>query len=601
MKKHMLKTWNNINNEKGQILVFALGVLVLIIITTILLISSAFTYSASSKYSIESLQATHLAEAGIDRAVAALNKTAGAYNGESETPLGGGSYSVTVTSIDASNKIIESTGYIPNKANPKSKRTIRIQISKGDGISFNYGVQVGDGGLELRNTAVVNGSVYSNGNILMENGSRIYGTVFVAGGVQPTPNQETECSPVNCTDFVYGRNVGGQNQLDVAQSFQPSETGVINKVSIKLKKIGTPPDAIVRILANNPSTSAPDKNQVLATGTLYSSLVTTQYNFIEVAFTSTPTLQANTTYWLMMDTSSNTNNYWNWSLDSANGYTRGVAKWAPNWSASNPSWTNISGDLAFKTYMGGTATYIRGQNNAVVEGNVYANTIQDLTIEQDAYYQVIQNSTAANYNPGSTDPTSRVLPISEANINEWKDIAQSEGVSTGNVSGCPATLGPGKIVGDVYFTNNCTVTVTTPIWITGNLVLDNGAIARLNESYGATSGVIIVDGTVRLSNNGQLRGSGASGSYLMALSTYDSRTSGINAIESDNGSASTVLYANNGAILLNNNAALSEITAWKVILNNGASITYSTGLADLFFTSGQSGGFSVVKGSYQEK
>jgi hypothetical protein len=601
MKNRKVNYLHLVSNQKGQILVFAIGILLVIIIMTVLLISNAFTYSASSKYSTESLQAMNLAEAGIDRAVAALNKTAGNYNGESETILGNGSYSVTVTSIDGSNKIVEATGYIPNKTNPKSKRTIKIQISKGEGIAFNYGVQVGNGGFELRNTARVNGSVYSNGNITMENGSRITGDVFIAGGVQPTPNQEWECSPLNCVDFVFGRNVGGQNQLDIAQGFQPTQTAVINKVALKLKKIGSPPDAIVRILANNAITNTPNKNEVLASGALYASLATNEYSYIEVAFTTTPQLLADTTYWLVIDTSSNNTNYWNWSLDSGNGYTRGVSKWSPNWNASNPVWNNIAGDLAFKTYIGGTATYIQGQNNAVVEGNVHANTIRDLTINKDAYYQIIQNTTAANYYPTTTDPASKVLPISEANITEWKGYAEDEGVFTGNITQCPATLGPGKIIGDVTLINQCIYTVQTPIWITGNLLLDNGSIGTLASSYGATSGAIIVDGTVKLSNNSQLRGTGTGGSYMMVLSTYDSRTSGITAIESDNGSASTVLYANNGIILLKNNAALSEITAWKVALDNGASINYSSGLADLFFTSGETGGFSVVKGTYQVK
>src|SRR5688500_16259335 len=107
MKKSIVNYLHLVSNEKGQILVFAIGILLVIIIMTVLLISNAFTYSASSKYSTESLQAMNLAEAGIDRAVAALNKTAGSYNGESETVLGNGSYSVTVTSIDGSNKIVE--------------------------------------------------------------------------------------------------------------------------------------------------------------------------------------------------------------------------------------------------------------------------------------------------------------------------------------------------------------------------------------------------------------------------------------------------------------------------------------------------------------
>lgn len=582
-------------NQRGQLFILSLIVVTLIMVNSVLIINNALTTKTSSNYSSSEVQAIHLAEAGIDKAIEALNRTAGSYNGEAETQLGDGSFSVTVTSVDASNKFIDATGYIPNKADPRVRRTVRTQVVKGAGTSFNYGVQVGEGGLQMQNNARINGSVYSNGNIVMTNGSRIAGDAYVAGGTQPTANQGSDCTSPNCNDNVFGRL--SNNQLDLAQSFRPSITAVINRVSLKVKKTGAPADVTVRILSDN--NGNPNKNGVITSGTLSANLVTGEYSFVDVAFSSAPTLTANTTYWIMVDTSANTNNYWSWSGDSTQGYTRGAAKWSPNWQASNPVWNNISADLGFNIYMGGVVTSITGSNSAVITGNAYANTINSMIINGGAYYQSITNSTVGSHHPGSVDPPPAVMPISDANLAAWKDEAVGNGTFTGDINGCQATLASGKYVGNITLTNGCITTMQDPIWITGNLMLDNGAVIRLNSNLGASSGVLIVEGTIKLSNNGQLRGTGASGSYLLGISTFDSRTNNVIAIDADNGSSSSILYAPLGSIILKNNANLREVTGWRLFLDNGSTVSYDSGIANLSFTSGPSGEYTPVKGSYK--
>lgn len=593
-------------NEKGQLFIFSLIVMSLVALTTVSLISGALTFKQNTNYSTNEVQAINLAEAGIDKAVASLNATAGNYNGDSEIQLDTGSFSVSITNIDASTKKITSTGYVPGKANPKSQKTIEMQISKGIGVSFNYGVQVGEGGLDMSNNAIVNGSVYTNGNIILENSSTITGDAYVAGGTQPSADQQHDCQDPNCLDFIFGKNVNGNNQLDVAQSFVPAQTAVVNKVSLKLKKFGSPPNFTVRILGN--SNGSPNKNDVKATGTLSANLVTLQYGFVDIVFNTTPSLSSGVTYWIVADTSSNSSNYWAWHLDSLSGYSRGAPKWSSNWQSSNPVWNSIPGDLAFKIYMGGVSTYISGSNNARINGSAHANTLQNLIISSHAYYQVqsgitvngSQCSNNPNCHPGTPDPVPQPMPISDGNIQEWEAAAAAGGQQNG-LSGCPSALPSKKIIGNVSLTNGCQITVDAPIHITGNLLLNNGSKISLNPQYGAASGVIVVDGTIKMSNNSKLFGSGTPGSYLLALSKYDSRQDGVLAIETDNGSSSMILYAPKGRIQLHNNAALKEVTAWKLTLDNGSSVTYETGLSGLFFSTGPGGTFSAIKGSYQIK
>ncbi len=427
--------------QAGQIFILSLIVLTLVLINTTLIISNALLLSQTSNYSIKSFQAGYLAEAGVDKAIASLNKSPGSYNGEPKTLLGEGEFEVKISNL-GSNKLIESTGYIPNKASPKAKRSVKIQISKGEGISFIYGVQVGEGGLLMQNNSLVKGiggtlgNIYSNGSVVMENGARITGDAY-------------------------------------------------------------------------------------------------------------------------------------------------------------------------------SATQITGTSLARIEGNAHASSLNGIAIYKDAYYLqqssiIVSGQSCDNLNlnthchPGSPVPSIKPMPITAEDISRWTASAK-EGGEQSSINGCIATLGPKKINGFVKITNNCTTTVKTPVWITGDLELDNGAVMNLDSSYGINSGVIVVNGKIKLSNNGRLQGSGSQGSYMMGLSTLDSKTSGVVAIEADNGSISSILYAGDGIILLKNNASLQEVTGWKIQLDNNATIEYKSGLADQFFSSGPSGSYSVVKGTYQEK
>lgn len=581
-------------------MILALVVLTLVFVNTILIISGSVTFNQKSKYSVETVQAIGLAEAAIDKAVASLNVSGGTYNGESDLDLGGGVVDIQISAKDPQTNIITATSYIPSKQDVKARRTVSIQVSKGTGISFVYGMLVGNGGIAMGNGSRINGSIYSNGNISGGNNQLITGDVYVAGGTQPTSDQQTECVSPNCLDFLFGRNVSGNNQLDVAQSFESPTGGLINKVSLRLKKVGSPPNITIRLLGD--SNGKPNKNNVLASGTLSANLVTTEYGFVDVAFTSSPTISPATKYWIMLDTSSNNSNYWSWSQDSTQGYTQGSASWSSDWQTGNPTWTAISGDLGFKTWMGGVATSLSFGNGSNVSGDVHANTISGVTIAKDAYYQLISNSNVLGTSyPNSADPAPIPMPISEANITAWKGQAEQLGVTNGNVTGCPSTMGPGKILGNINISNTCTVTVTTPIWVTGTFTVGNSVILRMDPSMGTTSGAIIVDGVSTFSNGNDLLGTGMAGSYLTLLSTYNSESSGIDAIVTGNSSITGILYAPYGQVTLANNASFKEVVAWKIITGTGTILTYDSGLVSTFFSSGPSGSYTAIKGTYQSK
>lgn len=616
MIKNFLKNCNDNMGEGGQILLLSLMALGVVMFTVLSIIAGAQLYYQNASYSANAEKATALAEAGVDKALNSLNKTGGSYNGETETVLGNGAYSVTVTNKDAATKILQVTGYFPNKTNPQAKRLITIYVSKGVGVAFNYGLQIGEGGLCMGNGSIMNGSIYSNGNIIGGNNTSLIGDVWVAGAGQVTADQVSDCTGANCQDYIFGKSVNEENRQDVAQSFKPSADGFLNKISIKLKKVGSPANPTVRIMSD--ASGKPNKNGVLATGTLSANLVTGQYSFIDVTFDNTPHLNNNHSYWISIHTQSlDSSNYWVWSNDLGQGYNNGSPKWSSDWQSQ--TWTTITGDLGFKTFMSGGTTSLNLTNGSIVNGNVHANTITgNMTISRNAYYQTLGTSVVVRGTkyPDTVDSPPTVFPVSDANINDWKNQAEVAGVTNGNITGenyCTKTLGPQKIAGNITLGNNCTITVKTPLWVTGNITVGNTTKFILDSSVGAASGVIIVDGTTILGNGSDLKGSGTAGSYLMLLSTYDSSQngepgqcsegseSGQAAVDAGNSAISGILYAPKGIVNLTNGASFKEITAWLIALGNSATLTYDTGLASTFFSSGPAGSFSLVKGTYQVK
>lgn len=590
-------------NQSGQILLLVFVALGVVLFTVLSIVAGAQLYYQNSSYSLDAEKATAIAEAGVDKALNSLNITGGSYNGETETVFGDGSYSVLITTQDAGTKIIQSTGYVPNKAKPRAKRTIKITSSRGIGTSFVYGVQVGEGGLSLGNGNVITGSVYSNGSISANENNQITGDIWVAGGPQGSPDQQTDCTGGNCQDFIFGKVVNGT--LDVAQSFQATSSGSLNKVSLKLYKVGNPPDETVRLMGDN--NGKPDKNNVLARGTLYSSLVTNSppgYGWIDVTFNVLPNITANTTYWVMIDTTADSNNYWVWQEDLAQSYSRGRPAWSPSWGTGNPTWNLFSQDLSFKTIMGGGQTSVSAHDDFNVGGNAHANTISGLNIAKDAYYQSISNSSVGGVShPGSPDPPPKVFPISDANVTDWKEqVNKPETTTIGDITDCVSMLGPRKIVGNVTFNSHCSVAIKSPIWITGTLTINSNNTLQLDSSYGSTSGVIVVDGTVSLGSNNQLKGTGIGSSLLMVLSTFDSLANGgTSAIVVSNTGNSGVYYASKGIIEPGNHNNYKELTAWGIRMINNSTINYETGLSSTLFSSGPSGTYSLVRGTYQVK
>jgi hypothetical protein len=128
----------------------------------------------------------------------------------------------------------------------------------------------------------------------------------------------------------------------------------------------------------------------------------------------------------------------------------------------------------------------------------------------------------------------------------------------------------------------------------------NNAVISLASGYGSNSGIIIVDGTVNISNNTVFTGSGTAGSYILVLTNNTSVNPAAPAMNLANNGAAAVFYAPNGMISVANNASLKEVTAFTLNLTNNSSVVYESGLANVNFSSGPGASWLPKTGTTRE-
>ncbi|KKU70242.1 MAG: hypothetical protein UX94_C0009G0012 [Parcubacteria group bacterium GW2011_GWA2_47_21] len=244
----------------------------------------------------------------------------------------------------------------------------------------------------------------------------------------------------------------------------------------------------------------------------------------------------------------------------------------------------------------------------------YAHTIQNSTLNKNAYYQTISGTTVlGTLYPGSQDQATSTLPISDSQVEEWKNDAAAGGSVTCaagkyNISGS-ITIGPKKIPCDLNIDGSDQVTLAGPLWVTGNIDIANTASVRVSAALGANSVAVVADNPadrinsskINLKNSATFYGSGHANSYILFISQNRSARDGGSelAIEVQNGASGKLLvYAGSGEIDLKNSVNIKEVTAYKITLQNSAQVIYETGLANLLFSAGPAGGYKF--GSWRE-
>src|SRR6188474_401710 len=100
-------------SEHGATVIVALVFAVAILVVISSLVGYATLQARSHRQAVAREQGLSIAEAGIEAAIWKLNHQPG-YTGETNTVYGAGTFTVSVTNLSGSSKLIRSEAYIPN-------------------------------------------------------------------------------------------------------------------------------------------------------------------------------------------------------------------------------------------------------------------------------------------------------------------------------------------------------------------------------------------------------------------------------------------------------------------------------------------------------
>lgn len=476
-------------------------------------------------------------------------------------------------------------------------RALEVEVNQGSGVSFHYGIQAGIGGFVMSGGAGIYGNAYSNGDIIGSGGPFITGSATVANGADPTVDQHNGdvFPPAQQLDFG-----GNTTQQDAAQSFTAGTAEEVTSIRIYIKKstTGWMNNITVRLTEDNGGKPA---KQTLATAGINAGAVTTSFNYLTLPLSSVAELTPGETYWLVFDTGTTWGAYYSLAAAS-NSYAGGVGQdgsWSNGnggtWGATSPSGL----DIYFDTYTGGDTGLITGITiGSGSTGDAWAHEVNNSNVSGTIYCQAASGNNKA-CDTSRPDPVQQPYPVSDGNIADWKSQATAGGVTNGSLSyggDDEDTLGPQKIVGNLSVGSGAILEITGIVYVTGNVSVSGGGIIRLGSSYGENSGVIVADGRISITGGGQVEGSGTSGSYLMMVTTSTCPTDcgGQPAIHASGGTGAVILNAQEGTIQFSGGAQAKQATGKTIEMSGGTTIHYETGIADMTFSSGPSGGWSLL-------
>lgn len=166
----------NFKKERG-IVAFYMLILILVVILGIGVSIYILTRGEQKilRNIVKSNQAYYVAEAGAEDALLRLSKGMN-WSSPYTLSVGANLATIEISDILGGSRIITSQGNAQDRVR-KVQILYRIRSEK---VSFHFGAQVGDGGMEMGNNAVVDGNVFSNGSVISIQRGFIQDTIKVA-------------------------------------------------------------------------------------------------------------------------------------------------------------------------------------------------------------------------------------------------------------------------------------------------------------------------------------------------------------------------------------------------------------------------------------
>ncbi len=166
-----------------------------------------------NRNSVNSTRSFFTAESGAEDVYYRL-KNGLQVSGTETISLNNASTTILISDVNSSEKEVVSMGDVLG-----SNRKMKTVLNIASGTSFNYGVQVGAGGLSLKSASSVNGNVYSNGNITGDYLNLIAGDAMAAGSTG-------KIYQINPTGSAYANIIDASNIVGDAYYQTMSNTNI---------------------------------------------------------------------------------------------------------------------------------------------------------------------------------------------------------------------------------------------------------------------------------------------------------------------------------------------------------------------------------------
>lgn len=278
--------------------------------------------------------------------------------------------------------------------------------------------------------------------------------------------------------------------------------------------------------------------------------------------------------------------------------------------------TSISSDIISFHYaiQVGEGGIVLGQS-AQINGTVYSNAPdganksiqggQSSTITGDAWTV----GTISTPNPlvqGTKHQNQPPSQMPTIDYQKWRDIAAAGGTIDCSVTPalCTlsgqgiATIGNKKYIGDLDIKQQKIVTMTGPVYVTGNISLSQSAQLNLDESFGSNGTVLITDGTISVGQSAGINPTNANPKGYILVVTPSADNSAVTINQSG---ANAIFYALEGGAQMGQGAHATAVVAKSLTLGQTVTLTYDQGLASANFSSGPGGSWAIRKGTYHFK
>lgn len=170
------KNMKHLSLQSGQAMITAVVLLLFVSVAIMLgLGSSVIKDTKIAQDFVKSKQSYLAAESGVEDIAYRVKKSL-VFGSSEVLVLNGATTTTTITDVGANKDVLASSSL------DSLVRKVRTQVSAATtGVGFVYGMQVGEGGVALENSAEVVGNLYSNGPITGQNSNIVRGDAISAG------------------------------------------------------------------------------------------------------------------------------------------------------------------------------------------------------------------------------------------------------------------------------------------------------------------------------------------------------------------------------------------------------------------------------------